>query len=62
MDDLEEVRKCRQWKEEALDHTLSRTYFVRDSGPVIRQRGIETLDCINCNRISPRLRLTVQLI
>ena len=60
MDDHEEMRKYWKWKEEALDHTLSRTCCVRDCGPVIRHRGsgIETLGI----RISARLRLSVQLI
>jgi hypothetical protein len=37
LDDLKGARRCRKLKEEALDHTLRRTRFGRDYGPVVRQ-------------------------
>jgi hypothetical protein len=37
LDDLKEKRRYWKLKEEALDHTLCRTSFGRDYGPVVRQ-------------------------
>jgi hypothetical protein len=37
LDDLKEKRRYWKLKEEALDRTLWRTHFGKDSGPVIRE-------------------------
>jgi hypothetical protein len=37
LDNLQETRGYWKFKEEALDHTLWRTHFGRDYGPVVRQ-------------------------
>ena len=37
LDDLKERRGYSHLKEEALDHTMWRTRFVRGFGPVVRQ-------------------------
>jgi hypothetical protein len=37
LDELKEKRRYWELKEEALDHTLRRTRFGRDYGPVVRQ-------------------------
>jgi hypothetical protein len=37
LDDLKERRRYWKLKEEALDHTLWRTRFGRDYGPIVRQ-------------------------
>jgi hypothetical protein len=37
LDNLEEKRRFRKLKEEALDHSLWRTRFGRGYGPVVKQ-------------------------
>jgi hypothetical protein len=39
LDDLEETRGYCNLKAEAVDHTVWRTRFERDCGPVVRQRS-----------------------